>query len=294
MARNRINKNHPYAYASPSLIIMFILVVLPIAYNIFVSFTNLNLYHWRKYQVIGVSNYIRIITSLDTDFYAVFLRTIMWTAVNVVLMLFLGIMLALLLNMKELKFKGIMRTILILPWAVPSYITALMWKGMFNYDFGIINGIIEKLGMQRIEWLTDPINAMIASIIVNVWLSVPFMMIVALGALQSIDKTFYEAADIDGAGTIKKFFYITLPFIKPAMIPAVILTAFMTFKQFDIIYLMTNGLAGKTDVVMTYGYKLAFDSKNYSLSAAFSVIIFIVLLVLTVLNMKLSWSDREV
>lgn len=294
MARNRANKIRPYIYTTPSLIIMLILVVLPIAYNIFISFTNLNMYHWRKYEVTGITNYIRILGSLDTEFYIVFLRTIVWTVVNVFLMVFIGIMLALLLNMKELRFKGIMRTVLILPWAVPSYITALMWKGMFNYDFGIINGIIEKLGMHRVEWLTNPTCAMIACIAVNVWLSVPFMMIVALGSLQSIDKTYYEAADIDGAGAIRKFFSITLPFIKPAIIPAVILTAFMTFKQFDIIYLMTNGLAGKTDVVMTFGYRLAFDSKNYSLSAAFSVIVFIVLLVLTVLNMKLSRADREV
>ncbi|TDT51999.1 carbohydrate ABC transporter permease [Fonticella tunisiensis] len=284
----------PYFYTTPAMVVMFILVIYPIFFSIYISFTNMNMYHWKKYNLIGFDNYIRVLTSLDGEFYAVVLRTIIWTVINLVIQVSIAMGLALLLNIKELKFKGIMRTLLILPWAVPSYISALIWKGMFNHDFGIINILLSKLGLSKIPWLTSPVYGMAASIIANVWLAVPFMMIVCLGALQSIDHTYYEAADIDGATGFHKFFYITMPLIKPALVPAVILTSFVTFKQFDIIYLMTNGLGGKTDVVMTYAYNKAFTSSNYSLSSAFSVIIFFILLGLTILNMRLTKADKEV
>lgn len=294
MENSKARKIMPYVFTTPATILIFVLVAFPIFYCIYISFTNLNMFHWSQFGFTGVDNYTRLLSSIDSEFFYVLLRTLLWTAVNIVLIVAIAIGLALLLNMKELKFKGIMRTILILPWAVPSYITSLMWKGMFNYDFGIINAILEKIGIGRIEWLTSPVYGMTACIIVNVWLSVPFMMLVCLGALQGIDHTYYEAAEMDGAGAFSKFFKITIPLIKSALVPAVILTIFITFKQFDIIYLMTGGLAGKLDVVMTYGYNLAFNAKNYSLSAAYSVIVFIILLVLTLTNMKLTRASKEV
>ncbi|MCX8129477.1 MAG: sugar ABC transporter permease [Clostridia bacterium] len=289
----KIAKKHtPFILTIPSLTIVLMVVVFPIAYCVYISFTNMNMYHWNKFNVIGIDNYIRTLKGIDVEFYRVLLRTIIWTVSNLALTVAIGLSLALLLNMKEIKYKGIIRTILILPWAVPSYITSLMWKGMFNHDFGIINAALEGIGIGRIEWLTSPTNAMIACIIVNIWLSFPFMMVVCLGALQSIDPTYYEAAEMDGASGIQKFTTITLRLIQPALIPAIILTTFVTFKQFDIIYLMTRGLAGKLDVVMTYGYNIAFDSKNYSLSSAFSVIVFFLLLGLTIVNMKVTKADR--
>lgn len=284
----------PYLYTAPATVFIYVLVAFPILYSVFLSLTNLNMYHWAQFDVIGLDNYGRILSGIDSEFFNVLLRTIIWTAANLILIVAISIGLALLLNMKELKLKGLMRTVLILPWAVPSYITSLIWKGMFNYDFGAVNAVFEKIGIGRIEWLTNPVNGMIASIIVNVWLSTPFMMLVCLGALQSIDRTYYEAADMDGAGALRKFFKITLPLIKPALLPALVLTGFVTFKQFDIIYLMTGGLAGKLDVVMTYGYNLAYNAKNYSLSAAFSVIVFILLLAMTLLNLRLSRINKEV
>jgi arabinogalactan oligomer/maltooligosaccharide transport system permease protein len=251
------------------------------------------MYHWRNYEFIGLSSYTKVLKGLDSEFYMVLLRTIFWTVINLVLQVGFGIFLAMILNIKELKFKGIMRTLLILPWAIPAYISSLIWKGMFNFDFGIVNTIMVKLGMHKIEWLTSPTYGMIACIVVNVWLATPFMMTVCLGALQSIDSSYYEAAEIDGANTFDKFKSITLPLIRPMLIAPIILTTFLTFKQFDIIYLMTGGLGGKLDVVITYAYNKAFVTKNYSYSSAFSVIIFIILLVFTVINMKATSGKEE-
>lgn len=286
-------KSMPYLYIAPSFIVILLIVVLPIFYCIYISFTNMNIYHWKSYQLVGLDSYIKVLKGLDGEFYMVLLRTIIWTVVNIVLEVAFGIFLAMLLNMKKLKFKGIMRTLLILPWAIPGYISSLIWKGMFNYDFGIVNAFLAKLGFPRIEWLTSPTYGMIACIIVNVWLATPFMMTVAIGALQSIDNSYYEAADMDGATEADKLFKITIPLIKPMLVAPIILTSFVTFKQFDIIYLMTRGLGGKLDVVITYAYNKAFTTKNYAYSSAFSVIIFLILLVFTLINMKASKTDGE-
>lgn len=287
-------KSIPYFYIAPAFIGILLIVVLPIVYCVYISMTNMNIYHWKNYEFVGLESYAKVLKGLDGEFYMVLFRTIIWTVVNIVLQVAFGIFLAMLLNMKKIKFKGIMRTLLILPWAIPGYISSLIWKGMFNYDFGIVNAILVKLGLHRIEWLTSPVYGMIACIIVNVWLATPFMMTVAMGALQSIDNSYYEAADMDGANASDKLFKITLPLIKPMLVAPVILTSFVTFKQFDIIYLMTRGLGGKLDVVITYAYNKAFTTKNYAYSSAFSVIIFLILLVFTVINMKASKSEEEI
>lgn len=287
-------KSIPYLYIAPSLIAILAIVVLPIFYCVYISFTNMNMYHWKTYQLVGIDSYVKILKGLDGEFYMVLLRTIIWTVVNVVLEVALGIFLGMLLNMKKLKLKGIMRTLLILPWAIPGYISSLIWKGMFNYDFGIVNAILVKFGLHKIEWLTSPAYGMIACIIVNIWLATPFMMTVAIGALQSIDNSYYEAAEMDGATEADKLFKITIPLIKPMLVAPIILTSFVTFKQFDIIYLMTGGLGGKLDVVITYAYNKAFTTRNYAYSSAFSVIIFIILLIFTVINMKAAKGDEDI
>ncbi len=292
--RNNQKKHIPYLYSGPALILIFGAVIYPILYCIYISFTNLNIYHWKSFDFIGIDNYIRVLTGLDAQFYVVLLRTVVWTAINLALQLFIGLGLAMLLNIEELKGRGIMRTLLIIPWAIPGYISALVWKGMFNYDFGIVNAILHSVGIPKIYWLTDPFFAMVACIVTNVWLATPFIMLVCSGALQSIDKTMYEAAELDGASGLSRFRFITFPLIKPVIMPAMIFTAFVTFKQFDIIYLMTGGLAGKTDVALTYAYNYAFNSRNHSISATFSVIIFLILLVLTFINMKMSKADKDI
>ena len=284
----------PYLYVTPSTLLILLLCIYPMVYTFIISFTNLNMYHWRNPSFIGLKNYINILGRLESNFLVVVLRTIWWTILNMVIHVFLAFVLALLLNIDKLKLRGIYRTILILPWAVPGYISTLIWKGMFNYDFGAINAILNKIGINSIDWLNNPTNAFIACIIVNVWLATPFMMIICLGALQSIDKNIYESADIDGATYLQKLRYLTIPLIKPIMLPAVIITIFVTFKQFDVVYLLTRGLAGKTDLLITYAYNKAFTEYNYGYSAAFSVIIFILLLALTNFRNKMVKSSQEV
>jgi arabinogalactan oligomer/maltooligosaccharide transport system permease protein len=191
----------------------------------------------------------------------------------------IGVTLALLLN-KKLPGTGIFRTLLILPWAVPQYIVALTWRGMFNYEYGAINLILVKfMSMSPVEWLKSPTEAFMAIIITNIWLGFPFMMIIALGALQSIPQELYEAADLDGAKWFQKLKTITIPLIKPVMIPAITLGIIWTFNNINVVWLVSNAgePSDKTHILVSFVYKAAFNLYRYGYAAAFSVVIFLIL-----------------
>ena len=283
-----------YLYVSPALLIMLGLVVWPIIYTFIISFTNLSLFHWENYEFVGFRNYGKVLGNINGDFYVILLRTVLWTLFNVIIQLVVAMILALVLNMKNLKCKVVYRTLLILPWAIPTYISGLIWKGMFNRDFGAINLLLESMGMQKVAWLSTPLMGLISSGIANVWLAIPFMMIVCLGALQSIVPSLDEAAEIDGSSKWNSYWNITLPLMKPALLPAIILTTFVTFKQFDLVYLMTKGMNGQTDLVITYVYNKAFVSNNYSYASAFSVVVFAILLLLVIWTQKWLMKMEEV
>lgn len=275
------------AFLLPSLLIMFGVIVYPFFYNIVLSFSNMSLKHFRDWRFIGLKQYIKVFS--ENAFYIVLFKTVIWTFVNVVFHVTIGIFLALLLNNKSLKFKPIFRTILILPWAIPQVITALTWRSMFNYEYGAINIFIAKyLNMSPVEWLLRPFEAFTACIITNIWLGFPFMMVVALGGLQSIPKELYEAADIDGASAWQKFRNITLPFLRPVMAPAITLGIIWTFNNLNIVWLVSNGgePSDQTHILVSYVYKAAFNLYRYGYAAALSVVIFFILLVIGLYFLK--------
>jgi arabinogalactan oligomer / maltooligosaccharide transport system permease protein len=275
----------------PSFLLLAAVVFYPFFYNLALAFGNMNLAKMRDWQFIGLRQFIKIFTEpSQPDFYAVFVRTIIWTVVNVTFHVVLGVFLALLLNQK-IKGKAIYRTLLILPWAIPQYIVALTWRGMFNYEYGSINLILTKyLGMSAVEWLRSPTEAFLACIITNVWLGFPFMMVVALGALQSIPHELYEAAEIDGASWWRKFRTITLPLIRPVMIPAITLGIVWTFNNLNIVWLVSNGgePSDKTHILVSFVYKAAFNFYSFSYAAALSLVIFLILFVFSMIFMRQS------
>jgi len=273
----------------PSLAVLAAVVFYPFVYNIVLSFGNMNLNTIRDWQLIGLRQYIKIFTEpTQPNFYDVFLKTIIWTVVNITFHVILGVFLALVLN-QSLKGKSVFRTILILPWAIPQYIVALTWRGMFNYEYGSINLIITKyLGLPAVEWLKSPTEAFLACILTNVWLGFPFMMVIALGALQSIPQELYEAADIDGARWWHKLRTITLPLIRPVMIPAITLGVIWTFNNLNIVWLVSNAgePSDNTHILVSFVYKAAFNFYSFSNAAALSVIIFLILLTFSLILMK--------
>ncbi|MEN3038757.1 MAG: sugar ABC transporter permease [Candidatus Kryptonium sp.] len=275
------------AFLLPALIIMFGVIVYPFLYNIVLSFSNMSLRHFRDWKIIGFKQYVKVFS--ENTFYVVFLKTLVWTFVNVTFHVVIGVLLALILNRKSIKFKPIFRTLLILPWAIPQVITALTWRSMFNYEYGAINIFIAKyLNMSPVEWLLRPFEAFTACIITNVWLGFPFMMVVALGGLQSIPQELYEAADIDGASAWQKFKNITLPFLRPVMAPAITLGIIWTFNNLNIVWLVSNGgePSDQTHILVSYVYKAAFNLYRYGYAAALSVVIFLILLVIGIYFLK--------
>lgn len=273
----------------PSFVLLAAVVFYPFLYNVMLSLGNMNLMRIRDWEFIGLRQFVKIFTEpSQPNFYDVFFKTIIWTATNVFFHVILGVFLALLLN-QRLKGKSAYRTLLILPWAIPQYIVALTWRGMFNYEYGSINLILTKyLNLPAVEWLKSPTEAFLACILTNVWLGFPFMMVVALGALQSIPHELYEAADVEGASWLHKLKRITIPLIRPVMIPAITLGTIWTFNNLNVIWLVSNAgePSDNTHILVSFVYKAAFNYYSYSHAAALSMVIFVVLLFFSLYFMK--------
>jgi arabinogalactan oligomer/maltooligosaccharide transport system permease protein len=265
----------------PMALIVLAVVAFPFMYNVTISLSNMNIYTMRDWHLIGFGQYARVFA--EPAFWGVFGRTIVWTAVNVFFHVTLGVFLAVVLHQKFIKGKPAWRILLILPWAVPQYITALTWRGMFNFEYGAVNLFLGKLGVAPVEWLTDPFNAFAAAILTNVWLGFPFMMVIALGGLQSIPGELYEAADVDGASAWTQFRRITLPLLKPVMVPAITLGTVWTFNNINVVWLISNGGEpnDQTHILVSYVYKAAFSMYRFGWAAALSMVIFAVLFLFT-------------
>ena len=286
-----------YAWSSPSLILIALMVVFPILYTAYISLTNMNVYHWFDFTIIGLENYIRALFVFDSGFLSALFATILWTAVNMVLQLVIAFVLVSLLNIQKLKLRKLYKTLLMFPWAMPGYVSILLWKtGMFNTQFGLLNQWMEKLGQETVRWLSNDVSAFICCTIVNLWLALPFMIMIMDGAMQSIDRSYFESAILDGATWLDRTRYITIPAITPIISPAVIITVFTTFKQFDVVYLLTQQAGAKTGsgfhTILTYAYENAFITNNYGYSSAISIIIFILLLVFSAKYQMKEEGDR--
>lgn len=283
-----------YAYTLPAMIGMLVLVFFPFFYGVVLSFTNNNLYNSAKPITetwVGVQNYVDILSDFAvtkqtaegrvwnySNFYYTLIFTIVWTVSNVAIGVSLGLALALILNLKGLALRPFYRVILILPWATPNYITSLIFKGMFHQQFGIVNQIIQIFGGHAVAWFDRPLTSFLVMLTTNGWLSFPFMMVISLGALQSIPTDLYEAARVDGASRWQQFRSITLPSLRPALVPAIILSVIWTFNQFNVAYLVSAGQpGGSTEILITQSYKIAFEQYRYGYAAAYSAIIFLIL-----------------
>jgi len=271
----------------PATVIVLAVVAYPFFYNVVLSLSNANIYHLRDWRLIGFGQYAAVFA--EPLFWNILLKTIIWTVVNVVFHVTIGVFLAVLLNQRFVVGKPIWRVILILPWAIPQYITALTWRGMFNFEYGAINLLMaEYLNLPGVEWLRSPFEAFVAVILTNIWLGFPFMMVVALGGLQSIPAELYEAADVDGASEWRKFWQITAPLLKPVMVPAVTLGVVWTFNNINIVWLVSN--AGEpndqTHILVSYVYKAAFSMYRFGWAAALSMVIFAILFAFTQLFLR--------
>lgn len=277
----------PYLYSTPAFILIALVIVFPILYTAYISVTNMNLYHWSDYEMIGWGNYVRALTKVDSGFLAALLTTLLWTAINMVIQVAAAYFIALGLNKEGLKGKRIYKTLLMFPWAMPAYVSILLWRvGIYNTEFGLLNKVLVAFGFSKQDFLAANVTAFISCMVLNLWMALPFMITMIDGALQSIDRSYYESAELDGAGFWVKNIYITIPALKGIIAPSVVMTTFTTFKQFDIVYLLTmqkGAHSGATlQTVITYAHQNAFVSNNYGLSSAVSIIIFFLIIIFSI------------
>ncbi len=278
----------PHRMIAPSAVIIVCIILLPLLQGVWMSFQSGALLLANNTRFVGLGNYAGALTK-DELFWTSLQHTVIWAVCSVSFAYLIGLALALLLNL-DFPGRNVFRALLMLPWVVQNVVIALIWKWMFNDQYGFINEILVKWGITktRILWLGDPNLALVAVIMVYVWKVYPFMMITLLAALQSIPRELYEAARMDGASIVSCFRYITFPLIRSVSVVVTLLLAIWAFNNFDIIYVLTRGGPGNSTMVMSVMvYFQAFYRMSLGYSSALGVMMLLLLLTMGVLYLRL-------
>ena len=273
-----LNKAEPYVWILPSIILMFIFIIIPIGFVFRMAFSQVTKAGLVK-GFIGFKNFEKVLGG--AKFGMVLKNTVIWTLYVVILSTILGFILALLLN-NEFKGRKIARAIVVFPWATTLVIQASVWKFIINIDYGSLNTLLKTLGIisANVNWTPTPEAFFAWEIACGIFVTIPFVCFTALSGLQSIDSSYYEAAIVDGANYWQKLFNITIPLVKPSLTVATVLNIIYVFNSFPIVWTITKGdPANRTDTLVTYLYKLAFYNGKQGEAAAVSVIGFLILLV---------------
>lgn len=304
--RNAWDSSFPYLLVGPGLVLLIFVVIFPLLFMGFLAFTNYNLYNSPPRHLlewVGFDNFIRLFTIREwrTTFASVLSWTLVWTFVATTLQIALAMFLAVLTNDKRLKFKRLIRTVFILPWAVPSFVTIIIFSALFNDNFGAINlEIIQPLFGTMIPWMTEQTWTRVALITIQVWLGFPYVYALFTGVLTGISNDWYEAADIDGASRWQKFTSITFPHLMFATAPLLIMQYSFNFNNFNIIYLFNEGgpavrgqTAGGTDILISWIYGLTFNNQQFNMAAAISIILGLIVATFAFFQFRRSRSFKE-
>ena len=300
-------------YLLPAFLVMGIITFYPLLFQTWMSFTDFGLKNLSGKvppNVVGVQNYADIVESKlnipNFEFVRLLFFNLFWAFSNVIIHVVLGVAIALVLNVNGLRFKKVYRALFILPVIIPPIIVATVWRHLFDEDNGAVNMVLQGIGVLfkippdafKIDWLgqiNDPISfiplplAYFALLAANTWLGWPLNSVVATGALQSVPPDLYEAAEMDGANAWQRFRVVTLPFLRPAMLPYAIYGFVVTFNLFYLSYFMSGGGPfGRTELFVTDAYKLVQDFQLYGVAAAFSVLLFFLLLAITLVTNRLA------
>jgi multiple sugar transport system permease protein len=262
----------------PAIIVLLLVFAYPIGRAFWLSFFTQNLGTQLETEFSGLSNYVRMVG--DGRFWQTMWNTTVFTTASVLLELVLGVGIALVLN-QSFRGRGLVRTITLIPWALPTALMGLAWAWIFNDQFGVVNDILRRLGIieQGITWLGDPTLAMIAVVLADVWKTTPFIAILLLAGLQSISSDLYEAHSIDGASPLQSFWTITLPLLMPQIVIALLFRFAQAFGIFDLIQVMTGGgPGGATETVSLYIYSTVMRYLDFGYGAALVVVTFLLLI----------------
>lgn len=304
--RNAWEKGYAYILLTPAFFFTLFLTVLPLAFGILIAFTNyaspvlppLKLVDW-----VGFQTFINLfkLEIWSNTFYGVLWWTVIWSILATVTTFFVGLFYAVIINHKRIRFKKLWRTVFILPWAIPQFISILIFRNIFNGQFGPINQYLKQFGLDAIPWFTDPTWAKIALVTVNIWFGFPFWMALMSGVLTSIDRDMYEASEVDGANAWQKFWKISFPLVMFATAPLLIMGFAGNFNNFNMIYLFTQGgptniaysYAGSTDILISWIYKLTLEQNQYNMASVVSILIFVIVSIFSVYNFRRTKAFKE-
>lgn len=276
----------------PATIVIAFVLFYPVISTIVISFQKRNLFMPQLSRFVGLDNYISILSS--QEFWDAMKVTLYFTVVSVGAEFIIGLFTAILLN-QNFKMKSFLRALVILPWAIPTVVNGVLWQWIFDANYGALNGLLKEMGLinSYINWLGAPFRALNMVIIADVWKNSWFFTIVLLGALQTIPRSYFEAAEVDGAGFWSRLFKVTIPLLRPAIAVSLVLRTSEAFKVFDIIYIMTKGgPANGTQVLSYYVYHTSFEALKLGQGAAISTIIAVVILIIALLYTRMLMREE--
>jgi len=283
------DKYLPQILIAPGTLVIFGVLLIPIVFALYMSLNKITFKGADTiYQFVGFSNFTDLVTS-DPWFIQSLVTTILFTALTVVAEIVLGVGIAVVLN-KQFFGRGFVRGLMILPWAMPTVVNAVMWKWIFNYDYGAANALLMNLGLihENVNWLGTPTMAFLSILIANIWKETPYVVLLTIAAFSTIPGGLYEAASIDGATGWKSFWQITMPLIKPVVLILIITKTIWAFQTFDLIAIMTSGgPENATNLLSYYIQRTAFKMNRFGSAAAMSYSLSVVCFVLTYIYIKL-------
>ncbi|MBU3878300.1 sugar ABC transporter permease [Faecalicatena sp. AGMB00832] len=285
-------KMEPWLFLLPVLVILLLLFGYPLINSFIMAFQNYKLTAPNDIHFNGLDNFAKLVG--DPDGLMILKNSFVYVIVSVLGQFLLGMTLAVALK-KQFKGRGIYQSIVFLPWAFSGFVVGLIFRWSFNGEYGVVNNLLEKFGLidKNIAWLGTPGFSLAVVIIAMIWMGIPFFAIMILAALQSIPTDVYEAADVDGCGTIRQFFQITLPYIKPTLITTVLLRTIWIFNSLDLVVIITDGGPANTSQTLpAYMYSKAFGSYDFGFAAALGVILMVILGIYAMAFLKLTKYDK--
>ncbi|MGO4897717.1 carbohydrate ABC transporter permease [Bacillus sp. GM2] len=294
MIRTIVRKWEGYFYLFPAVLFMLALIGYPLIYNMILSFQNVSLANIASQDIsyIGIDNYQRL--AQDKVFWASLKNTLLYTAGSVVFQFAIGFLLALFFSMK-FRLAPFLRGLMMVSWLIPLTVTALLFKFMMASNEGVFNQLLLSWGMidNPIPWLSDPKIAIWSVIIANIWVGIPFNMLLISAGLSSLPEDVYESASLDGANAFQKFIHLTLPLLRPVITVVMMLGFIYTFKVFDLVFVMTGGgPVHATEVLSTVSYRYSFDEFQFSMGAASANVLFFILLLVSLIYLRLIKKDE--
>ncbi|MFZ4618442.1 MAG: carbohydrate ABC transporter permease [Rectinemataceae bacterium] len=281
-----------YAFTAPAILLMFLLVVIPVGYTIYLSLFDTSLTKPVP-LFFGLKGFQKL---FKTPIALMVIRnSLLWTVLVAFFQFALGLATALVLN-RTFRLRWLARSLIIIPWVIPGVVAGMVWRLFYDAQFGFLNSALTRLGFGKvqIDWLGLPGLAMASVVVAAIWKGFGFSMLMYLAALQGVPKSLYESAEIDGAGTLQRFLYITLPSIASVIRTTLLLTSIWTFNYFEIIYVMTGGgPIRSTHIAPTYIYELAFTNFNFGNASRFAVLSFLLVSVLSIQYIRIIFKRER-